>query len=91
LRIEVKEQVDPVLREVTQRITGILRRITEWTKAHPDLTKALAMGAATIGIIVTGLGALALAAAAVIVPFAAFRLSLFMLTRGGGLTALFPA
>ncbi|MDE9588327.1 phage tail tape measure protein [Xenorhabdus bovienii] len=91
LRIEVKEQVDPVLREVTQRITGILRRITAWTKAHPDLTKALAMGAATIGIIVTGLGALALAAAAVIVPFAAFRLSLFMLTRGGGLTALFPA
>ncbi|MDE1490548.1 phage tail tape measure protein [Xenorhabdus bovienii] len=91
LRIEVKEQVDPVLREVTQRITGILRRITEWTKAHPDLTKALAMGAATIGIIVTSLGALALAAAAVIVPFAAFRLSLFMLTRGGGLTALFPA
>ncbi|MEQ1965787.1 phage tail tape measure protein [Xenorhabdus nematophila] len=91
LRIEVKEKVDPVLREVTQRITGILRGISEWTKAHPDLTKALAMGAAAIGIIVTGLGALALAAAAVIVPFAAFRLSLFMLTRGGGLTALFPA
>ncbi len=91
LRIEVKEKVDPVLRAVTQRITGILRRITAWTKAHPDLTKALGIGAAAIGIIVTALGALALAAAAVIVPFAALRLSLFMLTRGGGLTALFPA
>ncbi|MDX7988232.1 phage tail tape measure protein [Xenorhabdus sp. 12] len=91
LRVEIKERVDPVLREVTQRITGILRRITEWTKAHPELTKALGVGAAAIGIIVTALGALALAAAAVIVPFAAFRLSLFMLTRGGGLVALFPS
>ncbi|MDC9582724.1 phage tail tape measure protein [Xenorhabdus sp. PR6a] len=90
LRIEVKERVDPVLRGVTQRITGILRRITAWTKAHPDLTKALGIGAAVIGIIVTALGALALAAAAVIVPFAALRLSVFMLTRGGGLATMFP-
>ncbi|WP_338804796.1 phage tail tape measure protein [Xenorhabdus griffiniae] len=90
LRIEVKEKVDPVLRSVTQRITAVLRRVSEWTKAHPDLTKALAIGAAAIGIIITALGALALAAAAVIVPFAALRLSLFMLTRGGGLITLFP-
>ncbi|WFQ80846.1 phage tail tape measure protein [Xenorhabdus sp. SF857] len=90
LRIEVKEKVDPVLRSVTQRITTVLRRISEWTKTHPDLTKALAIGAAAIGIIITAMGALALAAAAVIVPFAALRLSLFMLTRGGGLMTLFP-
>ncbi|WP_237386153.1 phage tail tape measure protein [Xenorhabdus sp. Sc-CR9] len=91
LRIEIKEQVDPVLRSVTQSITGMIRRATEWANKNKELTKTLALGAAAIGIAVTALGALALAAAAVIVPFAALRLSLFMLTRGGGLTALFPS
>ncbi|WP_426575540.1 phage tail tape measure protein (plasmid) [Xenorhabdus stockiae] len=91
LRIEVKERVDPVLRDITQRITACVRRVTAWTKAHPNLTKGLALGAAAIGIMVTALGALTLAAAAVLVPFAAFRLSLFMLTRGGGLATLFPS
>nr|WP_285811242.1 phage tail tape measure protein [Xenorhabdus sp. SF857] len=91
LRIEVKEQVDPVLRTVTQSITDVLRKITAWTKAHPNLAKGLALGAAAIGIVVTALGALALAAATVIVPLAAFRLSVFMLTQGGGLSALLPS
>ncbi|WP_426578407.1 phage tail tape measure protein [Xenorhabdus stockiae] len=91
LRVEVKERVDPVLRDITQRITACVRRVTAWTKAHPNLTKGLALGAAAIGIMVTALGALALAAAAVLVPFAAFRLSLFMLTRGGGFATLFPS
>ncbi|CDL85432.1 phage tail tape measure protein [Xenorhabdus szentirmaii] len=72
LRIEIKEQVDPVLRSVTQSITGMIRRATEWANKNKELTKALALGAAAIGIAVTALGALALAAAAVIMPFAAF-------------------
>ncbi|PHM38592.1 phage tail tape measure protein [Xenorhabdus innexi] len=91
LGIQVEESVDSPLRSVTQRLTGLLGKIGAWMKAHPQLTSALAKGAIAIGVTVTALGALALAAAAVIVPFAALRLSLFMLTRGGGLTALFPA
>ncbi|MBD2783683.1 phage tail tape measure protein [Xenorhabdus sp. DI] len=90
LRIEIKEQVDPVLRSVTQSITGMIRRATEWANKNKELTKTLALGAAAIGIAVTAFGALALAAAAVIVPFAALRLSVFMLTRGGGLVTMFP-
>lgn len=46
------------------------------------MTQALAVGAIAIATLVTALGALALAAAAVIVPFAAMRLSIFMLTGG---------
>ncbi|CDH34526.1 phage tail tape measure protein [Xenorhabdus bovienii] len=91
LGIQMEESVDSPLRSLTQKITGVLGKIGAWMKANPQLTAALAKGAITIAVIVTALGALALAAAAVIVPFAAFRLSLFMLTRGGGLTALFPA
>ncbi|MCC8379574.1 phage tail tape measure protein [Xenorhabdus sp. PB30.3] len=91
LGIQVEESVDSPLRNVTQSLTGLLGKIGTWMKAHPQLTSALAKGAIAIGVTVTALGALALAAAAVIVPFAALRLSLFMLTRGGGLTALFPS
>lgn len=46
------------------------------------MTQALAVGGIAIATLVTALGALALAAATVIVPFAAMRLSIFMLTGG---------
>ncbi|MBD2806568.1 phage tail tape measure protein [Xenorhabdus szentirmaii] len=90
LGIQMEESVDSPLRNLAQKITGILSKIGEWMKAHPQLTSALATGAIIIGGLVTALGVLALAAAAVIVPFAALRVSLFMLTRGGGLATLFP-
>ncbi|CDH23643.1 phage tail tape measure protein [Xenorhabdus bovienii] len=91
LGIQMEESVDSPLRSLMQKMTGVISKIGAWMKANPQLTSALVKGAIAIGVIVTALGALALAAAAVIVPFAALRLSLFMLTRGGGLTALFPA
>ncbi|CAM3783923.1 phage tail tape measure protein [Xenorhabdus thuongxuanensis] len=90
LGIELHESVDSPLRNITQSITKLISKIGTWMKANPQLTKILALGAIAMGVMVTTLGALALAAAAVIVPFAAFRLSLFMLTRGGGLITLFP-
>ncbi|WP_404463023.1 hypothetical protein [Providencia rettgeri] len=51
----------------------------------------LAVGGIAIATLVTALGALALAAAAVIVPFAAMRLSLFMLTGAQGFGGLMAA
>ncbi|WP_338803328.1 phage tail tape measure protein [Xenorhabdus griffiniae] len=90
LGIQLNESVDYPLRNVTQSITKLISKIGPWMKANPQLVKMLALGAIAMGVMVTALGALALAAAAVIVPFAAFRLSLFMLTRGGGLITLFP-
>ncbi|RUT67196.1 phage tail tape measure protein [Morganella morganii] len=87
--IELKEKIDPILRSITQTITGVIRSITAWMNAHPQLTKALGVAVIAIGAITAAIGALALVAAAVIVPIAALRLGLFML-GSGGIGALIP-
>ncbi|WP_195848985.1 phage tail tape measure protein, partial [Providencia sp. wls1922] len=90
LGIEIQENIDSPLRRVTQSLTGFIGQVGQWMKAHPKMTQALAVGGIAIATLVTALGALALTAAAVIVPFAAMRLSVFMLTGGRGLGGLIP-
>ncbi|HGN2570812.1 phage tail tape measure protein [Providencia rettgeri] len=91
LGIEIQENVDSPLRRVTQSLTGFIGKVGLWMKEHPKMTQALAVGGIAIATLVTALGALALAAAAVIVPFAAIRLSLFMLTGAQGFGGLMAA
>ncbi|MBQ0398665.1 phage tail tape measure protein [Providencia rettgeri] len=91
LGIEIQENVDPPLRRVTQSLTDFIGKVGQWMKEHPKTTQALAVGAIAIATLVTALGALALAAATVIVPFAAMRLSLFMLTGAQGFGGLMAA
>lgn len=91
LGIEIQENVDSPLRRVTQSLTEFIGKIGQWMKEHPKTTQALAVGAIAIATLVTALGSLALAAAAVIVPFAAMRLSLFMLTGAQGFGGLMAA
>lgn len=88
LGIEIQENVDSPLRRVTQSLTEFIGKVGQWMKEHPKTTQALAVGAIAIATLVTALGSLAIAAAAVIVPFAAMRLSLFMLTGGAGFGGL---
>ncbi|MEX0440659.1 phage tail tape measure protein [Providencia rettgeri] len=91
LGIEIQENVDSPLRRVTQSLTGFIGQVGQWMKEHPKTTQALAVGAIAIATLVTALGALALAAATVIVPFATIRLSLFMLTGAQGFGGLMVA
>ncbi|HHR6573713.1 TPA: phage tail tape measure protein [Providencia alcalifaciens] len=91
LGIEIQENVDSPLRRVTQSLTGFIGKVGQWMKEHPKTTQALAVGAIAIATLVTALGALALAAATVIVPFATMRLSLFMLTGAQGFGGLMAA
>lgn len=90
LRISIAESVDKPLRNLTQTVTKIITRVKDWTEKHDSLTKVLTLGAIAIAATVTVLGGLALAAAAVLLPFAAMRLSLFLLTGGRGLGGLIP-
>ncbi|WP_336948840.1 phage tail tape measure protein [Serratia nevei] len=91
LGIQMEESVDSPLRKLTQGFTDLIASVGKWMKANPQLTSALITAGLVIGVTVTALGALALAAAALIVPFALMRLSLFMLTGGRGLGALIPS
>ena len=85
LRIAIAQSVDAPLRNLTQTVTSFITNLKNWTEKHQGLTKVLTLGAMAIAAMVTALGALALAAAAVLVPFAAMRLSLNLLTGGQGL------
>lgn len=91
LGIQMEESVDSPLRKLTQGFTNLIASVGKWMKANPQLTSALITAGLVIGVTVTALGALALVAAALIVPFALMRLSLFMLTGGRGLGALIPS
>ncbi|MBG5898440.1 phage tail tape measure protein [Providencia stuartii] len=91
LGIEIQENVDSPLRSVTQSLTEFIGKVGQWMKEHPKTAQALAVGAVAIATLVTALGSLAIAAAAVIVPFAAMRLSLFMLTGAQGFGGLMAA
>ncbi|MHC9396037.1 phage tail tape measure protein, partial [Serratia ureilytica] len=91
LGIQMEESVDSPLRKLTQGFTNLIASVGKWMKANPQLTSALITAGLVIGVTITALGALALAAAALIVPFALMRLSLFMLTGGRGLGALIPS
>jgi len=85
LRIAIAESVDTPLRNLTQTVTRFITNVKDWAEKNKGLTKCLTLGAMAIAAMVTALGGLALAAAGVLVPFAAMRLSLSLLTGGQGL------
>jgi len=70
------ESLKPALVDIMQSIADVLGSVRAWTKEHPELTANLVKGAAIIAAIVTGLGALTLAAAAVLGPIALLKLSI---------------
>lgn len=71
-------------------IGSLLNSIADWMRANPALTAALVKIVAVTALIVTGMGALALAMAAVIGPFAVARygMALFGLQGAGIFTTL---
>lgn len=90
LRIAIAESIDEPLRNLTQTVTSFITRVKDWAEKHKGLTKVLTLGAIAIAAMVAVLGGLALAVAAVLVPFAAMRLSVSLLTGGRGLGGLIP-
>lgn len=85
LGIELSDNVDPPLRRVTQTLTGVVSGVKNWMKSHPQLTQALMLSGLAAGTLAAGFGTLAMAAASVLVPFAALRLSASLLgIRGFG-------
>lgn len=84
LRIELSEQLDPVFRSVTQRLTGLTRQAGAWMKAHPEMVRMVGLAAAGLTVAAVAAGSLAMGLAAVLVPMAAVRLSLGLLTGGRG-------
>ncbi|OHX15339.1 phage tail tape measure protein [Chromobacterium amazonense] len=64
------EAISPELKAASEWIGKLSERLGEWAKANPELANAIMKTLAIVGLLLAGLGGLALAAAAIIGPFA---------------------
>lgn len=83
LGIELEEQNDGALRDISQGITGLIGKAKAWAVENPVLSVSLAKVAAVGAVVVTGLGALTLAMASVLGPFVLMRYGMTMLGLKG--------
>ncbi len=91
LGIQLQEQQNGPMREITQTLTGIVGGVKGWIAENPKLASNLVKTAAGVGILMAGMGGLTLALASILGPFAMVRygMMLFGIQGGGMATTLF--
>lgn len=71
------------LRELVQTVTEVVGASKTWIEANPELASGIAKGAAIVAVLVAGMGALTVAMASVLGPFAMVRYGLAMFSLKG--------
>ncbi|MHA6159490.1 phage tail tape measure protein [Pseudomonas sichuanensis] len=71
------------LRELVQTVTEMVGNVRTWVAANPELAASLAKGAVLLGVLIAGMGALTVALASLLGPFAVVRYGLAMFTLKG--------
>ena len=91
LGIQLQDQQNGPMREITQTLTGIVGGVKGWIAENPKLASNLVKTAAGVGILMAGMGGLTLALASILGPFAMVRygMMLFGIQGGGMATTLF--
>ncbi len=91
LGIQLQEQQNGPMREITQTLTGIIGGVKGWIAENPKLAANIVKTAAGVGVLMAGMGGLTLAIASILGPFAMVRYGMMMFgIQGGGLaTTLF--
>ncbi|WP_293937641.1 hypothetical protein [Iodobacter sp.] len=84
LKLAVGENVLPLYNSLLEKILAITQATKAWMNEHPQLARALIIGAAALAVFLLVMGAVTLALAAILGPMAMVRLS--MSTLGIGLT-----
>ncbi|HDR8907313.1 TPA: hypothetical protein QDA72_001702 [Burkholderia multivorans] len=84
LRTVIGEQVLPVYNRALELTTSVLERLLGFAKEYPNFTRAVAIGAAGLGVLLAVLGTLTITLAAVLGPLAIVRFSMSMLGIQGG-------
>jgi TP901 family phage tail tape measure protein len=86
LGIQLQEQQNGPLREVTQSLASVVGGVKSWIVENPGLASALVKTAAGVGILMAGMGGLTLAMASLLGPFAMVRYGMMLFgIRGAGL------
>ncbi|WP_175908432.1 MULTISPECIES: hypothetical protein [unclassified Burkholderia] len=84
LRTVIGEQVLPVYNRALELTTNVLERLLGFAKEYPNFTRAVAIGAAGLGVLLAVLGTLTIALAGILGPMAIVRYGLTMLGMRGG-------
>ncbi|MBU9369642.1 hypothetical protein KTE69_14830 [Burkholderia multivorans] len=84
LRTVIGEQVLPVYNRALELTTTVLERLLGFAKQYPSFTRAVAIGAAGLGVLLAVLGTLTIALAGILGPLAIVRFSMSMLGIQGG-------
>ncbi|RQS27999.1 hypothetical protein DIE03_20050 [Burkholderia sp. Bp8992] len=84
LRTVIGEQVLPVYNRALELTTSVLERLLGFAKEYPNFTRAVAVGAAGLGVLLAVLGTLTIALAGILGPLAIVRFSMSMLGIQGG-------
>ncbi|WP_175742690.1 phage tail tape measure protein [Burkholderia ambifaria] len=84
LRTVIGEQVLPVYNRALELTTSVLERLLGFAKEYPNFTRAVAIGAAGLGVLLAVLGTLTIALAGVLGPLAIVRFSMSVLGIQGG-------
>ncbi|MCS6473717.1 hypothetical protein NX871_27795 [Burkholderia thailandensis] len=85
LRTVIGEQVLPVYNRALELTTNVLERLLGFAKEYPNFTRAVAIGAAGLGVLLAVLGTLTIALAGILGPMAIVRYGLTMLGMRGGM------
>ncbi|EWC40196.1 phage tail tape measure protein [Stutzerimonas stutzeri] len=88
LGIQLQEQQNGPMREITQTLTGIIGGVKGWIAENPKLAANIVKTAAGVGILMAGMGGLTLAIASILGPFAMVRYGMTLFgIRGAGLAS----
>lgn len=71
------------LREMVQSVTEVTDTVRTWIEANPELASGIAKGAAALAVLVTGMGALTIALASMLGPFAMVRYGMTLFSIKG--------
>ncbi|WP_313314569.1 phage tail tape measure protein [Stutzerimonas nitrititolerans] len=88
LGIQLQEQQNGPMREITQTLTGIIGGVKGWIAENPKLAANIVKTAAGVGVLMAGMGGLTLAIASILGPFAMVRYGMMLFgIQGGGLAS----
>jgi len=76
LSSDIGATLKPALVDLMQTVAGVLKGIRDWVREHPEWTATITQIAAVVATVTTALGALAVAVAAILGPFAAAKLAM---------------
>ncbi|OCQ54490.1 Phage-related minor tail protein [Photorhabdus australis subsp. thailandensis] len=83
LGVQTFSGVEGPLREVTQQVTNVVNKVSEWMEANPRLAAMLATITMAVGGMLTVFGALAQAIASILLPLAVAKYSLTLFGSTG--------